>query len=273
MAAPAVDQRNINSPGSAFSDGVDPGKSVAAQANPADEPVLTPIQPHAKLAQADATSPLTPPGQASGPAALSDAPVVPVAIAQAPAAADPSTAITAAHRTSPEQVVAQVAPAVATLAKAPDGGASVTVQLHPAELGPVQIRIEKAAGGTTEVIVSAAKTGTLDALRSSEAELHRVLDQAGVAPGGRTISFHAATAEAVPAGGIPTHTLTAQNSNARSAGGNATADGSGQGRGGDKPGRGTSGWAGGSRESGQQRSSAPQAAGGRVYLGALDITA
>lgn len=277
QAAGRTRPHDRETPGPATADGQGAGQGAGntftGPPGSADVPVISPIQSHARPAPAETASPV---GQASADVAPNgasgDAVSVPVAILQAPVAPDASAG-TAAHRTSPEQIVAQVAPAVATLAKAPDGGASVTVQLHPAELGPVQIRIEKAAGGTTEVIVSAAKTGTLDALRNSEAELHHVLDQAGIASGGRTISFHQATPEATQPAATPTHSVSVASSGGRSSGGGTTADGSAQGRGGDGAGRGSSGWGGGSGQSGRQRAAVPQATAGRVYLGALDITA
>jgi hypothetical protein len=54
----------------------------------------------------------------------------------------------------------------------------------------VQIRIERAISGLTQIEITADKPETLLALQRDQPALHRTLDQAGVPPAGRTISFH-----------------------------------------------------------------------------------
>ncbi|HVZ08745.1 flagellar hook-length control protein FliK [Rhodopila sp.] len=76
------------------------------------------------------------------------------------------------------------------------GADRVTVRLHPAELGMVQVRIERGQDGATQVTVTAEKPGTLTLLQRDHADLHRALDQAGIPADGRTLSFHAAAVTA-----------------------------------------------------------------------------
>ena len=65
----------------------------------------------------------------------------------------------------------------------------LSVRLDPAELGAVEIRVERAATGPARVELVAAHAGTLDLLRADATALNRALDTAGVPPEGRQISF------------------------------------------------------------------------------------
>jgi flagellar hook-length control protein FliK len=53
--------------------------------------------------------------------------------------------------------VDQVAPTLLSLARTKDGNQQITVRLHPADLGVVQIRIERTPNGSTLVEITAEK--------------------------------------------------------------------------------------------------------------------
>jgi flagellar hook-length control protein FliK len=84
----------------------------------------------------------------------------------------------------------QVGPALMTLGKSVDGGQDITVQLHPADLGSVQIRIARAGFGGTRVEIMAENSSTLLALQREQPRLHHTLDAAGIPAAGRTVTFH-----------------------------------------------------------------------------------
>jgi hypothetical protein len=106
-----------------------------------------------------------------------------------------------AHSASAGSPVAQIAPTLVTLAKTVDGAQQMTVRLHPAELGMVQVRIERAASGLTQIDIIADKPETLLALQRDQPALHQTLDQAGVPSAGRTIAFHAGPPPPASSGG------------------------------------------------------------------------
>jgi hypothetical protein len=111
-----------------------------------------------------------------------------------PPAAPVTTAASAAAPAQKAHVpsaIAQIAPTLVMLARTADGAQQMTVRLHPAELGMVQVRIERATSGLTQIDITADRPETLLALQRDQPSLHRTLDQAGVPSAGRTISFHA----------------------------------------------------------------------------------
>ncbi|MBS0638712.1 MAG: flagellar hook-length control protein FliK [Proteobacteria bacterium] len=69
----------------------------------------------------------------------------------------------------------------------------MTIRLHPAELGMVQVRIDRPSGGASHVAITTEKAETLQLLQRDAADLHRALDLAGVPAEGRVVSFHAAS--------------------------------------------------------------------------------
>jgi hypothetical protein len=95
-----------------------------------------------------------------------------------------------AHPTSTATPAAQITPALVTLARTADGSQQMTVRLHPAELGMVQIRIERAASGVTQIDITSDEPETLRALQRDQPALHRTLDDAGIPAAGRTVNFH-----------------------------------------------------------------------------------
>lgn len=134
----------------------------------------------------------------------------------------PVTAPTSPSVASPAQ---QVAPALIAVTQGHDGAQRMTLRLNPAELGMVQVQIERAASGPTRVEITAERAGTLEMLQLDQPQLHHALDQAGVPSQGRTITFHVAPAPqpAIPppgasqSGGNP--------SDRNPSGGNASAGG------------------------------------------------
>lgn len=130
----------------------------------------------------DAGSPI--PGGAPSPetAGISSLPTPPPSSAPQPA----SQAI--APRLPPPPA-AQVAPVVVGLGLGTEAQGWVEVVLEPAELGRVEIRLER-DGAKASLHVQAERPETLALLQRDGAELNRALSQAGLAPeGGLSMSF------------------------------------------------------------------------------------
>jgi hypothetical protein len=182
--------------------------------------------------------------------------------------------VTAAHPVSPAE---QLAPALLTLAKTADGSQQMTVRLHPADLGMVQVRIASAVSGTTQIEIIAENPATLLALQRDQPQLHRTLDDAGIPAAGRTVTFHVAqaaqaAASSVGSGSSTSHANSQPGSPNRTNPGRADADGSAGG------GRGS--YAARERNTypANRRPSSPAADGtvattGKSYRIGLDITA
>jgi hypothetical protein len=171
------------------------------------------------------------PAPAGAASAVSLEQMVPTGTAAVMSNTTPVAAAPAAHVASPAE---QVAPALLMLAKTADGGQLMTVRLHPAELGMVQVRIAQAASGTTQIDITAENPATLLALQRDQPQLHRTLDEAGISAAGRTVSFH--VAEAAQGSGSNAsgsgHGSGQQGSASRNSAGTTDADGSaGGGRG------------------------------------------
>lgn len=81
----------------------------------------------------------------------------------------------------------QIAPVLVSVAIA-GGTARLSVSLEPAELGRVEISVER-HGDTAEVRVVAERPETLALLQRDQRELDRSLTQAGIAAEGRSLSF------------------------------------------------------------------------------------
>jgi flagellar hook-length control protein FliK len=108
-------------------------------------------------------------------------------VAPSPAAATASSVATADTHPSPAN---QIAPAVMTLATSTTGTQSLTLRLQPADLGTVQIRIDRPIEAPAHVDISVSRPETLTLLLRDQAQLQHTLDQAGVPAEGRTVSFH-----------------------------------------------------------------------------------
>jgi hypothetical protein len=66
----------------------------------------------------------------------------------------------------------------------------MTLRLDPADLGIVQVRIDRPADAPAHVEVSVSRPETLTLMLRDQAQLQHTLDQAGVPAEGRTMSFH-----------------------------------------------------------------------------------
>ncbi len=73
---------------------------------------------------------------------------------------------------------------------APDGAQRLTMRLAPPELGQVEIRIDRPPDAPARVDITVEKTETLTLLLRDQPQLLHALDQAGVPPEGRSVTFH-----------------------------------------------------------------------------------
>lgn len=165
----------------------------------------------------DPASAVTTPGQdvhAAGAApdvVGHDAPVAgpgqsPVAAAgTAPPVTASAADVSVADATPAEAVGELMAQASST-----EGGATLTVSLHPKELGAVTVRLARAADGSTRITVSASTPSTLRSLMGSRDQLHAALDAASVPAAGRHLSFELSE-PSVSASPQHSHATTADN--------------------------------------------------------------
>ena len=135
-------------------------------------------------------SPLGSPAAPTISSVGSDAQGVPQVTGTTPAAAASATIapppVPSAQHTAP---ASQVAPALLTLASSPGGAQHMTLRLQPADLGTVQIRIDRPVEAPVRVEVSVSRPETLTLLLRDQSQLQRTLDQAGVPPEGRSLTF------------------------------------------------------------------------------------
>jgi flagellar hook-length control protein FliK len=146
---------------------------------------------------------------------IGDAPIAPSSANSAsPVAMEPSVQLQGSTQTSatapgapteldsPRPTVAspaeQVAPVLVSMAHAQDGAQRLTLRLDPAGLGHVQIRIDRTLDAAARVDITVEKPETLLLLLRDQPQLQRALDQAGIPPDGRSVTFHIATPEAGP---------------------------------------------------------------------------
>jgi flagellar hook-length control protein FliK len=109
----------------------------------------------------------------------------------------------AAAAPAPLPVYPQIAPALVSLAGGPPGTQRLTLRLDPAELGHVQIRIDRPRDAPAEVSITVERPETLALLQRDRHELHRALDQAGIQAEGRQVFFHNAAPSSDGAGHSP----------------------------------------------------------------------
>ena len=93
---------------------------------------------------------------------------------------------------------AQIAGAVAVLARNGAGSHRLILQLDPAELGRVQVVIDRRDGVPATVTLTVARPETLLRLVRDQDQLSRALDQAGLAPEGRSVRFQLAAPDPAP---------------------------------------------------------------------------
>ncbi|MCC7282347.1 MAG: flagellar hook-length control protein FliK [Acetobacteraceae bacterium] len=93
-----------------------------------------------------------------------------------------------------EPVLRQLVTPITTLAaggtgEAPSAPRTVSVALNPAELGRVELTVEKRGDGRLSIGVAVERAETLALLRTDQGALDRALTEAGLPPEGRSISF------------------------------------------------------------------------------------
>lgn len=138
----------------------------------------------AAIAQAETTPP---PTAATPPASL------PVAPPQAPAAeALPHAAAALRYYPASTPVTAQAAPgilAVAMRAAVNGGGARLSIAIRPAELGRVEIAVERNEDGTARIQVLAERPETLMLLQRDVSLLDQALQQTGLGTAGHSLDL------------------------------------------------------------------------------------
>jgi hypothetical protein len=120
-------------------------------------------------------------------------------VPQASAAETVASPILKAAQPPPVAPADQVAPALVGILQKTDGQQSVTIRLQPVELGQVQIRVDQNVVGAAHIAITAERPETLQLLQRDEPRIQQVLDQAGVSPTGRTVSFQVSAPEQIGA--------------------------------------------------------------------------
>ena len=82
-----------------------------------------------------------------------------------------------------EQVAVQIRRAVAS------GNDRISIRLHPAELGRVQVRLEVADDGQVRAQITAERAETLDLMQRDQRGLERALQDAGLKTDSGSLSF------------------------------------------------------------------------------------
>lgn len=118
----------------------------------------------------------------------------------------PSAATTRAPATGepePASAAGQVGPVLASFAVSaahPGAPQNMVIRLDPAELGRVQVRIERSAEGPARVELVVERADTLLLLLRDQPQLQRALDLAGVPSADRTLQFHLAPPDTAASG-------------------------------------------------------------------------
>ena len=141
----------------------------------------------------------------------------PGAIAIAGAGLEPSfTAAVSSHATEPAgqtrpagdpgsssaSLVSQVAPAAIALTRGAQSE-RLTIQLHPAELGHLEIRIDRPKDAAARVEILVERPETLSLLVRDQQQLQHALNQAGVPAEGRSVTLQIAAKEVPASGNVP----------------------------------------------------------------------
>jgi hypothetical protein len=127
----------------------------------------------------------------------------------------------------------QVSAALVSLAGAPGGGQRMTLRLEPAELGLVQIRIDRPQDAPAQVDISVQRPETLTLLLRDQPQLQRALDQAGVPADGRSVTLHVTAPDSTTSSSSVTAGAAASADLGQSGGHGAGTRSGGQGRSGD----------------------------------------
>lgn len=108
--------------------------------------------------------------------------------AHSAAAVQPGTASFASHLVNHAPVTDQVKVAI-TQAKS-DGVERITIQLDPAELGRVEVKMHTGSDGQTQVLFTIDKPSTFDALSRDARSLERSLQDAGIKADAGSMQFN-----------------------------------------------------------------------------------
>ncbi len=153
-----------------------PAPAFAVSASPTSD-VETGVPP-APIASSDDADP-APPAEAAA------APPPPV---QAAPAASPSPGIATAPPLPTHTVVEQVAINLGQAAK--NGVERIQIQLQPADLGAIEVKLSVSHEGRVEVVVSADRSDTLNLLQQDAGNLAQALRDAGLQADSSSLSFN-----------------------------------------------------------------------------------
>jgi flagellar hook-length control protein FliK len=147
--------------------GTDPTGATPSDAGPASDPTAAPTS--------DATSfalPLSSDNQTAAP--LSTA----------------TTAATAAPNLAPPPVYEQVAFSLRQAADGDGGLSTINIQLKPASLGAIQVKLDVGHDGKISAVISADRSDTLNLLRQDSQGLEQALRDAGLRADSGSLSFN-----------------------------------------------------------------------------------
>ena len=153
-------------------------QAVVPEAQP--RVVSSPARPAAIESTRDPSAPAEPQAAAIQSSDLTPAPSLPQKTEK------PATAA------APAAPAAQIAPALVSVIRAPNGAQHLTVRLEPAELGQVEVHVDRSAGAPVRVDITVQRPETLSLLLRDQPQLQRALDQAGLPADGRSLTFHIA---------------------------------------------------------------------------------
>jgi flagellar hook-length control protein FliK len=172
--------------------------SHLAAPSPAEPQSTVPNGPSPPAHDGIAMAGIVPPAQPASQVATEPSLAVLPVSAEQPAAVPATPTAPDSPRSTVASPAEQVAPVLVSMAHAPDGTQRLTLRLDPPELGHLQIRVERPPDAPAHVDITVEKPETLTLLLRDQPQLQRALDQAGVPPDGRSVTFHVATAEASP---------------------------------------------------------------------------
>ena len=127
----------------------------------------------------------------------------------------------------PQPVAQQLAAPLVRLRAAGDGSHTLTIALHPADLGPVSVHV-RLIGDAMTIQLASANQSAHDALREALPQLHQELQAAGLSSEGLSLQLngqatgdsagsaaHSPATPARPAAGTPTTAVTAAGTETR----------------------------------------------------------
>jgi len=158
-----------------------------AAASPKDASATALLAHAANDDQADdaSTTDAAPPAPSDGNGTLTPA----IAMAPAPAAAAPaSAAATPALPLVPHSVAQQVAISLSQAAKTGDD--HIQIQLQPADLGAIDVKLNVGHDGRVMAVLSADRSDTLNLLRQDASSLTQALRDAGLQADNSSLSFN-----------------------------------------------------------------------------------